>query len=274
MRYITLDIKNSGSMDYASLYLYLLDDSESIHIHKRPIVIVCPGGAYSFTSDREAEIVAMQFLSMGYHAAVLRYSVAPAVFPTAVLELGEAVKQIRQHSEEWCIDVHKVVVAGFSAGGHMAAGYCMFWDKAWMLERLEAKKEDLRPNGMILGYPVVTSGEYAHQDSFHNLLGKDYETKKQEVSLEYCVGQQVPRAFIWHTYEDASVPVQNSLLLVDALVKQHIPTEFHIFEKGGHGLSLANRLTNCTGHGPERAVEAWMPLVHQWMENWIMQTEN
>lgn len=270
MRYITLDIKNNESMDYASLYLYLLDDSKSINIHERPIVIVCPGGGYSYTSDREAEIVAMQFLAMGYHAAVLRYSVAPAVFPAAVLELGEAVKRIRQNSEEWCIDSHKIVVAGFSAGGHMAAGYCMFWDKDWMMEKLGAEKEELRPDGMILGYPVITSGEYAHRNSFHNLLGKDYESKKQEVSLEYCVGQQVPRTFIWHTYEDASVPVQNSLLLVDALVKQHIPTEFHMFEKGGHGLSLANRLTNSIGHGPERAVEAWMPLVHQWMENWVV----
>lgn len=269
MRYMTLDVKNKGSMEYAALNLYLIDDSESIHIHKRPIVVVCPGGAYSFTSDREAEIVALQFLAMGYHAAVLRYSVAPAVFPAAALELGSAVLQLRRHSEEWNIDSGRIVIAGFSAGGHMAASYCMLWHKEWMAGELGVTTEALRPNGMILGYPVITSGEYAHRDSFRNLLGKDYETKKQELSLEFCVGEQVPRTFIWHTGEDASVPVQNSLLLVNELVKNHIPTELHIFEKGGHGLALANRLTNTVGCGPECAAGAWVSLVHQWMENWL-----
>ena len=103
MRYLTLDVKNSGSMDYAALSLYLIDDSPEIDIHRRPVVVVCPGGGYVFTSDREAEIVALQFLAMGYHAAVLRYSVAPAVFPAAVLELGSAVVQLREHGEEWHI---------------------------------------------------------------------------------------------------------------------------------------------------------------------------
>ena len=251
--------------------MYLLDDSKDIHIHKRPLVIVCPGGAYAFTSDREAEIVAMQFLAMGYHSAVLRYSVAPAVFPTAVLELGSAVAQLRSHADEWCIHPKQIVVAGFSAGGHMAASYCMFWNQEWMAHTLNAEKEQLRPNAMILGYPVITSGEYAHSGSFQNLLGEECEAKKEELSLESHVGEQTPRAFVWHTYEDGSVPVQNSLLLVEALVKNHIPTEFHMFEKGGHGLALANRLTNTTGHGPECAVNAWIPLVRQWMENWILQ---
>lgn len=271
MQYITLDVKNEGSMDYAAIHLYLLDDSDDITIHKRPMVIVCPGGAYAFTSDREAEIVAMQFLAMGYHSAVLRYSVAPAVFPAALLELGSAIVQIREHAAEWGIHPEQIVVTGFSAGGHMAASYCMLWNQEWVAQTLEAKGEQLRPDGMILGYPVITSGEYAHQGSFQNLLGEKCEEMKGELSLEYCVGSQVPRAFVWHTYEDGDVPVQNSLLLVDALVKNHVPVEFHMFEKGGHGLSLANRLTNTTGHGPERAAGEWIPLVHQWMENWVLQ---
>ncbi len=269
MRYLTFDVKNSGSQDYAALYLYLLDDSPAIAIHKRPIVLICPGGGYEHTSDREAEIVAMQFCAMGYHAAVLRYSVAPAVFPAAILEVGKSVAMIRENAAEWFVDPEKIAVLGFSAGGHLAASYCTHWNQDWMAENLEKDQETLRPNAMILGYPVITSGEFAHQGSFKNLLGEEYEAKKDSLSLENCVTDQTPKAFIWHTCEDGCVPVQNSMLLVGALLAHKIPVEYHIFEKGAHGLSLANRLTGSVGHGPERAAEEWIHLVHRWMENWV-----
>ena len=93
-----IDMRNEGSMEYAALYTYLLDNSPEIGIENRPVVIICPGGGYGMTSDREAEIVAMQFCAMGYHAAVLRYSVAPARFPAALLELGKAVRTMRQNA--------------------------------------------------------------------------------------------------------------------------------------------------------------------------------
>lgn len=269
MRYLTFDVKNDGSQEYAALYLYLLEDFPAINIRKRPMVIVCPGGGYAYTSDREAEIVALQFCAMGYHAAVLRYSAAPAVFPAAVLEVGKSVALIRENAAEWFVDPEKIAVLGFSAGGHLAASYCTHWDQDWVAESLEKDQEILRPNAMILGYPVITSGEFGHQGSFKNLLGEKYEEKKDELSLEKCVTKNTPKAFIWHTCADAGVPVQNSLFLVDALLKNQIPVEYHIFEKGGHGLSLANRLTGCVGNGPERAAEEWIHLVHRWMENWI-----
>jgi len=270
MKYEKIDIKNQNSMDYAALYLYILDDSPEIAIKERPMVVICPGGGYEFTSDREAEIIAMQYLAMGYHAAVLRYSVAPAVYPTALLELGRAVAVIRENAADWHIDPKKIVVSGFSAGGHLAANYAMFWNRAFLSEDLGVDSAALAPNALILCYPVISSGEYAHEGSFRSLLGADYEEKKKELSLEFCVGEQVPRTFVWHTCEDDLVPVQNSLLLVNELVSHHIPTEFHLFEKGGHGLSLANRLTGSADGGwTEAAVAVWPQLVHAWMENWV-----
>ncbi|MCD8014571.1 MAG: alpha/beta hydrolase [Lachnospiraceae bacterium] len=271
MRYETIDIKNKDSMDYAALYLYLLDASPEIPIPIRPMVVICPGGGYEFLSDREAEIVAMQYLSMGYHAAVLRYSVAPAVYPTALLELGKAVSVIRSNAKDWHVDTDRIVVSGFSAGGHLAANYGMFWNRSFLAEELKEESERLRPNALILCYPVISSGEFAHDGSFRNLLGADYEAQKKELSLEFCVGEQVPRTFVWHTCEDDCVPVQNSLLLVNALVEHHISTEFHLFERGGHGLSLANRLTGSADGGwTEQAVAVWPQLVHAWMENWVL----
>ncbi|MCD7716500.1 MAG: alpha/beta hydrolase [Lachnospiraceae bacterium] len=278
MMYETIDIKNKNSMEYAALHLFLFEDSPEIPIKTRPIVVICPGGGYEFTSDREADIIAVQYLSMGYHAAVLRYSVAPAVYPTALLELGRAVAVIRENADEWHIDRKKIVVSGFSAGGHLAANYAMFWNRDFLAEALSEEADgakavsaaDLQPNAMILCYPVITSGEYAHEGSFRKLLGEDYEAKKEELSLELCVGDQVPRTFIWHTYEDDCVPVQNTLLLANALVQHHIPTEIHIFEKGGHGLSLGTRLTgSADGSWTQSEVAVWPQLVHTWMESWI-----
>ncbi len=271
MNYQKMEIGNEASQPQAALYLYLQDYTPDIIIESRPMVLICPGGGYYFTSDREAEAVAIQFLAMGYHAAVLRYSVAPARYPTALLELGRSVALIRSHAKEWYVDPDQIVVAGFSAGGHLAASFCMTWSQPWVAGRLGVQKEDLRPNAMILGYPVITSGEFAHRDSFICLFGEEeYEAKQASVSLEDCVNEDTPRTFVWHTYEDGGVPVQNSLLLVDALVAHHIPVEFHLFEKGCHGLSLANYLTQ--GHGgstQEPAAAGWVEMAHKWMEGWI-----
>ncbi|MCD8022669.1 MAG: alpha/beta hydrolase [Lachnospiraceae bacterium] len=270
MKYEVRNIKNKDSLDYAALYLYLLDDSPEIAIRQRPIIVICPGGGYEFLSDREAEIIAMQYLAMGYHAAVLRYSVAPAVYPTALLELGASVATIREHAADWHVDPNKIVVSGFSAGGHLAASFGTFWDQSFLSDSLGVKTAQLRPNAMILCYPVISSGEFAHEGSFRALLGDAYEEKKDSLSLENFVGEQVPRTFVWHTCEDTCVPVQNSLLFVSALAAHHVPVEFHLFEKGAHGLSLANRLTGSTeGSWSERAVAEWIPLAHAWMESWL-----
>ena len=105
-------------------------------------------------------------------------------------------------------------------------------------------------------------------DSFKNLLGDDYEKKKDSVSLEKHVNADVPRTFLWHTAEDDCVPVQNSLMYASALAEQKIPVELHIFEKGGHGLSLGSRLTcNQSGYGLNPACQRWLDLVHTWIEN-------
>lgn len=272
MHYEEWNIKNEKSLEGTKLCLYLLEDSPELMVHERPMIIVCPGGGYAMTSDREAELVALQFTAMGYHAAVLRYSVTPAVFPTALLELGQSVLTIREHAKEWHVNPQQLVVVGFSAGGHLACSYCTFWNQKWMSDMLDTTSEQLRPNAMILGYPVITSGEYAHLDSFKNLLGEDFEEKREQMSLEHYAGSQNPRSFIWNTYEDQLVPVQNALLLASALVKHNVPTEYHMFERGEHGLSLSNRATQgIMGEYVNKEAAVWIDLVYRWLENWILE---
>ena len=123
-----IKIQVQGSDDYAHLDTYILgnylDDEPN---PRKPLVLICPGGAYRMTSNREAEPIALQFNSIGYHAAVLRYSCKPAVYPTALLEVAKSVQLIREKGEEWGIDTEKILVMGFSAGGHLAASYGVFW---------------------------------------------------------------------------------------------------------------------------------------------------
>ena len=265
-----IEIQLKDSEFTANLFTYFLDNSPEIDPERRrPVVLICPGGGYAMTSDREAEALAVKFMAMGYHAAILRYSVAPARFPEALLQLATAVAMLRENADKWNIDTEKIVVQGSSAGGHLAASLGVFWNKPFVAEALGMDAEKFRPNGLMLSYPVITSGEFAHRGSFNNLLRDQYtEEMLEKTSLEKQVNEYVPRAFIWHTYEDTVVPVENSLLFATELRRHHIPVEFHLFERGCHGLSLANELTdNPQGERIQRECECWITMAIAWMHN-------
>lgn len=269
MRYEKFGCTVNGSLEYANLTTYIIDSSEEFAINDRPLVLICPGGGYEYLSDREAELIAFQFMAKGYHAAVLHYSVSPAVYPTALLEVAKCMIIIREHAKEWHVIPDKIVVQGSSAGGHLAASYGVFWTDDFVAKNIGADKEMLRPNGLMLNYPVITSGSFAHKGSFNALLHGQYtEDMLQKNSLEDHVNNNVPRTFLWHTYEDDCVLVENSLLFIWALRNFRIPTEFHMYEKGAHGLGLANALTKCPdGSGIQHECESWIELACTWMKN-------
>ena len=265
-------LRVEGSLPGARLVTYIQDYSEDLAVRERPLVLLCPGGGYGRTSDREAEPMALQFLAMGYHAAVLRYSCAPAVYPTALTELAYSLALIRRNGEDWYVNPEQIIVLGCSAGGHLAASMGVFWKEEFLAGALGIRKEEqklIRPDGMILCYPVITSGEFAHRGSFQNLLGARQEEFSAKMSLENQVDKDTPPAFIWHTYEDGAVPAENSLLFVTALRRAGVPAEFHMYPKGSHGLALANRLTqNQDGNAAQPECTSWVGLAHTWIEHW------
>ena len=313
------EIQVAESLEYARLTTYLLDITPKFAVQERPLVLVCPGGGYHFTSEREAEIVAMQFNAMGYHSAVLDYSCAPAQFPTALLELSKSVAYLRAHAKEWCIDPDKIAVLGFSAGGHLAASLGVFWNTEWFArireesaahaaaeataahaaaEATTAQPADwnsaaqyadcataaatpaltaaltadqIKPNRIILAYPVITTEEHAHRESINNLLGAARCTDSawlEKMSLEKQDLSDFPPAFIWHTSYDGSVPIENSLFLVAALAKYRKPLEYHVFPGNVHGMSLANWRTRSLERPMDTPAKKWIELVHTWLENW------
>jgi acetyl esterase/lipase len=261
-----IDIHTENSE--AKLYTYILNNSPEIDSSRiRPVIIICPGGGYEFTSDREAEPIAIQLNALGFHACVLRYSVRPATFPTALLELSQAVSLLRKRAGKWPIDPNKIIVAGFSAGGHLAASLGVFWNQSFLSERLGISNEEMKPNGLLLSYPVITSGPHAHQGSFVALLGENHPELLQEVSLENYVTSETPPTFLWHTFTDAAVPVENSFFFANSLLKNHVSLEMHIFPKGIHGLSLGTEETRAVNYPgtvqPE--VANWIEMAGRWI---------
>ena len=269
MRYMEIPIQVDGSGDYVKLETYILDTPvEKIKVKKRPMIIICPGGGYERVSFREGEPIAIHFLNQGYHACILRYSVAPVRYPVSLLEIGSVMKLIHEHAEDWRVDTDKIVVQGSSAGAHLAASLGVFWNQSWLSDTLGVSSEKLRPAGMILNYPVITSEEgIAHSGSFENLLGDKVDELKEKLSLEKHVTKDTPQCFIWHTLDDETVPVENSFLMASALKNAGVPVELHVFPKGIHGLSLADPVNaKADGSCVNEQCAQWVSLADVWFK--------
>ena len=265
----TIKIHQEGSLEGAGFTTYIQNYTQDIYTKVRPCVVILPGGGYhDLSTYREGEAMALRFYAMGFHAAVLEYSVAPAVYPTQILEIAETISVLRSHAAEWNIDPDKIIICGSSAGGHAAASYGCFWHEDFVAAGIGVSdKEMLRPYGMILCYPVITSGEFAHRGSFVNLCGDRYEELVEKMSLEHQVNEYTPKTFIWHTFADNAVPVENSLLFAGALRKQGIPFELHIYPEGAHGLAMADWTTACgNGWGSEQC-QSWIDLAKSWLKH-------
>ena len=256
MRHECITLPKTGVV----LETYLTDNRAVEEGRRRPLALIFPGGAYAFRSDREAEPVAVKLLSLGVQAVIVRYSVAPARYPQALREAAEAVAYAHAHAEEWLCDPHKVAVMGFSAGGHAAAHIGIRWQE-------QPEGVACRPDAMILCYPVITAGPHAHRGSIENLLGARENELADAVSLEKHVTDQTPPTFLWHTWEDAAVPVENSLMLACALREHGVPCEMHIYQRGGHGMSLGNDevypLQDANIH-PE--CQGWIDMAARWLK--------
>jgi len=222
------------------LTTYCRDVSREIDPERKfPAILICPGGAYAFVSDREAEPISLNYLAAGFNAFVLTYSVAPTRYPAALLQAAAAMDHIRKNAQKYHVDPDQITVCGFSAGGHLAGSLACFWNEPFLAETLKATSENLRPNAAVLGYPVITGGEKAHRGSFDNLCGDDAALVKK-LSLETAVTENTPPTFLWHTATDTCVPVENSMLMASALRANQIPFELHIFSEGSHGLATCN----------------------------------
>lgn len=272
-----------------TLTIYVWTDSPNLLAgKKRPAVLICPGGGYFNCSDREAEPIALRFAAMGYHAFVLRYSTYTEggafpdiskplpvkerdLHPAPMRDIGAAMCLICEHAADWLVDTDRIAVCGFSAGGHNAAMYATRW-----------REEGFpKPAAAILGYPLT---DYVFKRDYESrqvggvtmffsasdtaYLGTPKPTAEQlaDVSPARHVTKDTPPTFLWATAADELVPVQHSLLMATALANAGIPFELHVFEKGKHGMGLADQasaeaLTDCNADAA-----GWAELAGKWLQ--------
>lgn len=240
------------SEEQPSLTPYIIEDGE-----KHAAVIVFPGGGYSSRAPHEGEPLALWLNSLGISAFVLNYRVAPYKYPYPIMDAQRAVRLVRYHSGQWNIDKEKIGILGFSAGGHLASSAGTHYDRGNTSASDPVERESCRPDAVVLCYPVITFGEYRHNGSMVNLLGEHPDEKlRDSYSNENSVTEDTPQTFLWHTSDDAAVPVENSLLFAAALSRNKVPFELHVFPHGRHGLGMSAEI-------PE--VGAWVQLCETWL---------
>ncbi|MDZ4787792.1 MAG: alpha/beta hydrolase [Blastochloris sp.] len=206
-------------------------------------VILLPGGGYAGLSSQEGEGMAGVFQLWGLKAFVCNYRLGSAGYrhPTMLLDAARAVRLVRAHAKEWGIHPDKIVLVGCSAGGHLAATLLTKWDAGQHNHSDPVERVSSRPDLGVLCYPVITMSKTTHGGSRNNLLGENPSQELiEETSAERHVSPLTPPCFIWHTYEDDSVSVDNALLFTHALQKSSVPFELHVYQDGGHGLGMKN----------------------------------
>jgi acetyl esterase/lipase len=223
-------------------------------------VIVCPGGGYSILSfSHEGTEVAKRLNDMGVTAFVLKYRlpsdktmINKSIGP--VQDAQQAIHLVRENAKEWGIDKNKVGIMGFSAGGHVASTAGTHFEHHYINVK---KKENLRPDFMILAYPVISFADsLAHMGSRDNLIGKNPSPADiKEYSNELHVTKKTPPTYLVHAEDDHGVKVQNTLLFGEALQQNKVPFDFYLYEKGGHGFGMNNPTSNIK----------WMDLLQEWM---------
>lgn len=227
----------------------------------KPCVIICPGGGYRIlAASHEGTDVAKYFNSIGVHALVLKYRIPsdenqPDKKYAPLQDAQRAIQLVRENAKQWHVNPTKVGIMGFSAGGHLASSLAVHYDDVRI--KMGRRGVSFRPDFQILGYPVISFSKFSHLGSRRSLLGKDSsESMMNYFSSEMHVNANTPMAFLVHAKDDKVVPIENSLMYVDALKSNGVNAELFTYEEGGHGFGMVNKTST----------ESWLDALKKWMQ--------
>jgi len=234
---------------------------------ERPLAIICPGGAFKFQSDREAQPIAMQFNAAGMHALVLHYQLIDdehSVYPLALQEMATTLNWLKTQASHH-INFKKIMLVGFSAGSHVVADFNSIMLDPEQREKIFPAELEVEPAANILGYPVIdmTLGWPKEEDWAMKISPDIYYWQAQEHLTKH--GKPT---FIWQTVTDKSVPVMNSIIYAQKMELLGIPYELHLFGSGSHGLSLATYVTQNPGNEDNLNLydSKWWELCLNWLK--------
>ncbi len=225
-------------------------------------MVICPGGGYGALASHEGRDYALWLNEHGLSCFVLKYRLGSSGYrhPIMLQDAARALRLVRARAADWRIDPKRVGIMGSSAGGHLASTLLTHFDSGQADASDPVERQSSRPDIGILCYPVITMGANTHQGSKNNLLGKEPDAALIELlSNERQVTEETPPCFIWHTWEDAAVKVENSLEFAAALRRAGVPFALHIYEKGRHGLGLG-------GKPPFENVHPWAGDCRFWLK--------
>jgi len=208
-------------------------------------IVICPGGGYGGLAPHEGDHYARWLNELGIAGFVLKYRLGSGGYrhPAMLHDAARAVRTVRARAEEWKLDPKRVGIMGSSAGGHLASTLLTHFDAGKSDAGDPIERQSSRPDLGILCYPVISmSSPFTHQGSKRNLLGTNVPPElARELSSELQVTKDTPPCFVWHTWEDKGVPIENCLSFVEALQKNGVRFDLHVYERGPHGLGLGTR---------------------------------
>jgi acetyl esterase/lipase len=223
-------------------------------------ILIFPGGGYSGLADHEGKGYAEWFAAHGVAAYVLKYRLGSKGYrhPAMLHDAARGLRMVRAFAKRDGLDPARIGVIGSSAGGHLVSTLVTHFDAGQPDAADPVERESSRPDLGILCYPVISFGEFAHAGSRKNLLGDPAPPELvQNLSNELQVTAQTSPCFLWHTVEDRTVPVENSLLFAAALRRAGVPFSLHVYEKGAHGLGLGR---------PDKPAPPWSDQLLHWFK--------
>ena len=204
-------------------------------------IVISPGGGYGGLAAHEGKDYALRLNQQGVSGFVLKYRLGSAGYrhPVMLGDAARALRYVRAHAADWSVDPKRIGIMGSSAGGHLASTLLTHFDAGQPAATNAVERQSSRPDFGILCYAVITMGTNTHQGSKNNLLGKEpSEDLVKLLSNELQVTKDTPPTFLWHTYEDTTVKVENTLEFAAALRRAGVPFDLHIYTKGRHGIGL------------------------------------